>query len=75
MFGTFPGTQLSKFIAHLNNSHDTIKLTIDHSNVQIPVLETLVYIENQTIKIQLYKKATDNKQYLHFNSEHPQHMK
>ena len=77
VFGTFSGTEteLLDFVAHLNNSHDTIKFTIDHSKVQIPFLDTLVYIENQTIKTKLYKKATDNKQYLHFNSEHPQHMK
>src|SRR5206468_3717899 len=59
----------------LNSSHPTIKFTIDYSSEEIPFLDTLVYIEHNTVKTKLYKKPIDKKQYLHYNSEHPNHMK
>jgi hypothetical protein len=77
IFGTFDGTlaELLEFVEFLNNSHQTIKFTVEHSKTAISFLDTMVYIDKKCIKTKLYKKPTDNKQYLHFNSEHPQHMK
>lgn len=77
VFGIWLDTEenLRKWFEHLNNSHNTIKFTIDYSHKEIPFLDTLVYIENNTVKTKLYKKPIDKKQYLHYNSEHPNYMK
>lgn len=77
IFGLWLDTKESLFtwFEHLNNSHSTIKFTMDYSFKEIPFLDTLVYIENDTIKTRLYKKAIDKKQYLHYNSEHPYYIK
>jgi hypothetical protein len=67
--------ELLEWVKYLNDSHPSIKFTIEHSTTHIPFLDTLVYLEDNKLKTKLYKKPTDNKQYLHFNSEHPQHVK
>jgi hypothetical protein len=77
VFGLFEGSQeeLLGWVKYLNDCHPTIKFTIEISKTEIPFLDTLVYVDNGKIKTKLYKKPTDNKQYLHFDSEHPQHVK
>jgi len=45
------------------------------SNTHIPFLDTYVYIHNNKLITRLYKKPTDNKQYVHFDSQHPTHVK
>jgi hypothetical protein len=77
IFGIWSGNEqeLENWVTFLNNSHDTIKFTLEHSRQNIPFLDTMVYIENNKVKTKLYKKPTDNKQYLHYNSEHPMHVK
>jgi GIY-YIG catalytic domain len=77
IFGIWSGTEeeLLNWVKFLNDSHNSIKFTLEFSKVEIPFLDTLVYIENNKIRTRLYKKPTDNKQYLHFSSEHPQHVK
>ena len=77
IMGIFQGSEnsLLNWFNHLNASHKTIQFTIEHSRNQIPFLDTLVYIENNKIKTTLYKKPTNKKQYLSYNSEHPNHMK
>jgi hypothetical protein len=77
IFGIWGGTEeeLLEWVQFLNNSHTSIKFTLEFSKIEIPFLDTLVYIDNNKIKTKLYKKPTDNKQYLHFNSEHPAHIK
>ena len=77
VFGLWLDTKenLLKWFDHLNSSHPTIKFTIDYSFEEISFLDTLVYIEDNTVKTRLYKKPIDKKQYLHYNSEHPNHMK
>ena len=77
IFGIWSGNEgeLENWVTFLNNSHDTIKFTLEHSRQNIPFLDTMVYIENNKVKTKLYKKPTDNKQYLHYNSEHPTHVK
>ena len=77
IFGIWSGNEqeLQNWVTFLNDSHDTIKFTLEHSRENIPFLDTMVYIENNKVKTKLYKKPTDNKQYLHYNSEHPMHVK
>ena len=77
IFGLFKGSneELTHYVQYLNNSHDTIKFTMETSESHIPFLDTLVYTHNSKIKTKLYIKPTDKKQYLHFNSEHVQHVK
>ena len=77
VFGIWLDTEenLLKWFEHLNSSHSTIKFTIEYSYEKIPFLDTLVYIEDNIVKTKLYKKPIDKKQYLHYNSEHPNYMK
>lgn len=77
IFGVFQGTkeEVMNWYNHLNESHDSIKFTIEISDTIIPFLDTSVYIENNKLLTKLYKKPTDNKQYLHFDSEHVNHVK
>ena len=77
IFGLFNGSleTLTEWVQYLNNSHNTIKFTMETSESQIPFLDTLVYIHDLKIKTKLHIKPTDKKQYLHYNSEHVQHVK
>jgi len=77
IFGFFQGNlkKLKEWVQYLNNSHDTIKFTMESSDSHIPFLDTLVYTQNLKIKTRLYIKPTDKKQYLHYNSEHVEHIK
>jgi hypothetical protein len=77
IFGIWEHTEeeLLQWVAFLNSSHNSIKFTLEYSKTEIAFLDTMVYIDKNLIKTRLYKKPTDNKQYLHFNSEHPRHVK
>ena len=68
-------TSLNNFLEFLNGYHQTIKFTEEHSQSGLPFLDTFVYIENNTLKTRLYRKPTDNKQYLHYRSCHPKQHK
>ena len=70
-----PLDELLIWYNYLNDNHPTIKFTIEHSERELPFLDTLTYIDNNKIKTKLYKKPTNKKQYLSYNSEHPAHMK
>jgi len=67
--------QLLYFYNQLNNYHDSIKFEIHYSNTEIQFLDTIVYKDSNTVHTKLYIKPTDKKQYLHFNSSHPFHIK
>jgi len=66
---------LQNFVKMLNEFHPTIKFELKYSQTDIQFLDTIVYIENNTLKTKLYTKPTDKKQYLHYTSSHPQHIK
>ena len=66
---------LKTFVEQLNQFHPTIKFELNYSYTEITFLDTLVYIENNLLKTKVYTKPTDKKQYLHFSSSHPQHIK
>ena len=66
---------LQDLFTYLNNCHSSIKFEFNYSTSDITFLDTVVYIDNNTIKTKLYTKPTDKKQYLDFNSNHPFHIK
>ena len=66
---------LFKLFNYLNSCHETIKFETTYSYISVNFLDTTTYIEDNLIKTTLYKKPTDRKQYLHFNSMHPNHTK
>lgn len=59
---------------HLNTCHNSIKFEITFSKERVSFLDTITYIEDDTIKTRLYTKPTDKKQYLHYYSYHPRHI-
>ena len=59
----------------LNSFHNTIKFEINFSCSQIHFLDVTVYKENNTLHTTLFIKPTDKKEYLHYNSNHPTHIK
>ena len=69
--------ELNEFNTHINQIHDTIKFTIQHSEDMLDFLDTTIYIDrkSQTFKSKVYTKDTDAKPLLHYTSYHPQHMK
>ena len=67
--------ELDKFLAHLNDSHPTIKFTMEASKQQVNFLDTTVYVENNLLKTDLYCKPTDSHNYLLYSSAHPQKCK
>jgi len=68
-------TIINKFITDLNNYHNTIKFEVKYSKTEIQFLDTITYKHNNYLHTKLYIKPTDNKQYLHFTSSHPKHIK
>jgi len=69
--------KLQKFIETLNNDHPTIKFEPTISDTEIHFLDTVVYKKQNDNKLhtQIYRKPTYRIQYLHFNSNHPRHVK
>jgi len=68
-------TELLEFYNTLNNFHETIKFEINYSKDSVNFLDTTTYITDCKIHTKLYSKPTDKKQYLHFSSCHPAHVK
>jgi len=71
----FPEDKLLKLYNSLNNYHSTIKFEIHYSRTEVTFLDTVTYIEDNSIHTKLYIKPTDKKQYLHYSSCHPKHIK
>ena len=67
--------ELLYFHNSLNNYHKTIKFELNYSKNNVNFLDTTTYIEENTIHTKLFIKPTDKKQYLHFTSCHPNHVK
>lgn len=64
-----------KFFLAINSYHDSIKFTFEISKSEIHFLDTTICIKNNTLRSNLYTKPTDKKQYLHYKSNHPLHVK
>ena len=77
----FPWNQnensLKDLIYKLNNFHNSIKFEPHYSNSEVNFLDTVTYLNktNYTLHTKLYIKPTHKNQYLHYNSNHPQHVK
>jgi hypothetical protein len=67
--------ELLEFHAHMNKEHPTIKFDLEYSTEKIPFLDTMVYKEDNKLKLDLYRKPTDKQQYLHKQSSHPKNTK
>ena len=68
-------TELAKFITHLNKVHQSIKFTVEKSNISINFLDTNVRVCNEGLETTLYVKPTDRNNYLPFDSAHPMHCR
>ncbi|XP_074642873.1 uncharacterized protein LOC141900033 [Tubulanus polymorphus] len=65
--------KLLEFHRNFTNFHPAIELSLEHSPLQIPFLDTLVKIINGKRETSLYRKPTDTYSYLHGTSFHPPH--
>ena len=68
-------SELLEFHNNLNTFHSTIKFELNYSKESVNFLDTTTYIKDSKIHTKLYTKPTDKKQYLHFSSCHPGHVK
>ena len=64
---TYGQDELDKFVNHLNTCHDTIKFTLETSNVLINFLDITITKEQDG-------QITDSHNYLLYSSEHPRHL-
>ena len=67
--------ELNEFVEHLNSRLPTIRFTLEHSETEIPFLDTLVRKLGNNLITDLYSKPTDSFDYLLYNSSHPQTCK
>ena len=65
---------LLKFTDWLNSLSNSIKFTVKYSEVQLEVLDTLLFIVNRHIKSTAYFKETDGHMYLLPQSSHHQSL-
>ena len=68
-------SKLLDFYNNLNRFHSTIKFELNYSKESVNFLDTTTYIIDNKLHTKLYTKPTDKKQYLHFSSCHPEHVK
>ena len=66
--------KLHDFLSRLNEFHPNLKFTHEYSTEQINFLDVIVKKEKDEFVTDLYCKATDCHQYLHYDSCHPDHM-
>ena len=67
--------KLHYFFTGLNEFNPSLKFTYDYSTQRINFLDVIVSKEGNEFVTDLYCKATDCHQYLHYDSCHPDHMK
>ena len=77
IFFIFTGTmtELTRLIFFMNNIHDTIKFTFEHSTNTINFLDITINIKNDKIMTTIHRKPTDKMLLLHFQSNHSLHTK
>ena len=51
------------------------KFTYEFSEKSISLLDLIITVSEQTLKITIHIKSTDPHQYLHYASSHPEHTK
>ena len=67
--------KLKTFMAELNSFNDNIKFTYEYNKDSIPFLGLKVISFNGKLITSFYSKPTDCRQYLHYESCHPDHTK
>ena len=67
--------KLHDFLSRLNEFHPNLKFTYEYSTEQINFLDVIVKKGKDEFERDIYCKATDCHQYLHYDSCHPDHMK
>ena len=67
--------KLHDFFNGLNEFNPSLKFTYEYSTQRINFLDVIVIKEENEFVKDLYCKATDCHQYLHYDSCHPDHMK
>lgn len=71
----FTEDALAKFIGLLNSMNSSVSYTVEKSYKNLSFLDILVYKDdNDVLKTDIYYKATDSHNFLHFNSNHPRHI-
>ena len=65
---------LNSFFSFLNNSHPSIKFTMDHSLTNLPFLDISISLKDGFLHTDLYTKPTDSHAYLPATSCHPSHV-
>jgi hypothetical protein len=67
--------RLQQFLQHLNSLRPTIKFTTQVDDNTIPLLDVMVMKRGPKLATKVYQKLTYAGHYLHFNSNHPHHVK
>ena len=62
---------LQQFFVHFNSMHDQIKFSCNYSSTSVNFLDVTVSLKSGRLVTELFKKPTDKRQYLHFDSYHP----
>ena len=67
---------LNELYTYLNGADKNIKFEMTSSKKEVHFLDTYITInEERTLETKVYTKPTDRQSYLHFNSDHPDHVK
>ena len=70
------GTQeLNSFLTELSKFHSNLSFIYETSKERVNFLDLDVSLRNGEFSTDLYVKPTDEHQYLHYKSSHPEHIK
>ncbi len=78
IFGYYDGTldELQLFVKHLNSQVESLKFTLEYSETSISFLDvTVTKQKDNSICTDLFRKPTDARNYLMFDSAHPHSCK
>ena len=68
--------QFENVMSELKEKHISIKFDYEMSTREVPLLDTIVYIDNRNhLQTRLHRKPTDRRNYLHRAFEHPLQLK
>ncbi|XP_063614257.1 uncharacterized protein LOC134787425 [Penaeus indicus] len=68
--------ELLEYHQELNKIHPDLKFTVEYSKMELPFLDTMVYMDAEgKVQTSVYHKPSNTHQYLHFQSCHPPSLK